>query len=67
MEESQNKTAYQNLELLLFPLHALAENFGLVRNELARMRATVLEGSSGTQKEHYDLRRVKARMKPSLA
>ena len=27
------------------------------------MRATVMEGSFGTQKEHYDLRRVKARTK----
>lgn len=35
----------------------------LVRKELARVRATVMEGSSGTQKEHYDLRRVKARTK----
>ena len=29
--------------------------------ELARVRATAMEGSFGTQKEHYDLRRVKAR------
>ena len=35
----------------------------LVRKELARMRATAMEGSFGTQKEHYDLRRVKARTK----
>jgi len=33
------------------------------RQELARVRATVMEGSFGTQKEHYDLRRVKARTK----
>ena len=32
----------------------------LVRNELARVRATAMEGSFGTQKEHYDLRLVKA-------
>ena len=31
--------------------------------ELARVRATAMEGSFGTQKEHYDLRRVKARTK----
>ena len=31
----------------------------LVRQELARVRATAMEGSFGTQKEHYDLRRVK--------
>lgn len=34
-----------------------------VRQELARVRATAMEGSFGTQKEHYDLRRVKARAK----
>ena len=34
-----------------------------VRQELARIRATAMEGSFGTQKEHYDLRRVKARKK----
>jgi len=33
------------------------------RQELARVRATAMEGSFGTQKEHYDLRRVKARTK----
>ena len=36
----------------LLPLHALAENFGLVRKELSRVRATAMEGSFGTQKEH---------------
>ena len=35
----------------------------LVRTELARVRATAMEGSFGTQKEHYDLKRVKARTK----
>ena len=35
----------------------------IVRKELARVRATAMEGSFGTQKEHYDLRRVKARTK----
>lgn len=35
----------------------------LVRKELARVRATAMEGSFGTQKEYYDLRRVKARTK----
>jgi hypothetical protein len=34
-----------------------------VRRELARVRATAMEGSFGTQKEHYGLRRVKARKK----
>lgn len=31
-----------------------------VRQELARVRTTAMEGSFGTQKEHYDLKRVKA-------
>ena len=31
--------------------------------ELARVRAAAMEGSFGTQKEHYDPRRVKARTK----
>ena len=35
----------------------------LVRKELARVSATAMEGTFGTQKEHYDLRRVKARTK----
>ena len=47
----------------LLPLHAMAENFGLGRKELARVRATTMEGSFGTQKEHYDQRRVRARTK----
>ena len=47
----------------LLQLHAMAENFGLVGKELARVRATAMEGSFGTQKEHYDLKRVKARTK----
>ena len=34
-----------------------------VRQELARVRATAMEGSFGTQKEHYDMRRIKARKK----
>lgn len=32
----------------------------LVRKELARVRATTMEGSFGTQKEHYSLRKVQA-------
>ena len=34
-----------------------------VRQKLARVRATAMEGSFGTQKEHYDMRRIKARKK----
>ena len=32
----------------------------LIRKELARVRATAMEGSFGTQKEHYDHLKVKA-------
>ena len=35
----------------------------LVRKELARVRATAMEGSFGTQKEHYNFWRVKVRTK----
>ena len=34
-----------------------------VRQELARIRATAMDGSFGTQKEHFDMRRIKARKK----
>ena len=34
-----------------------------IGNELARVRATRMEGSFGTQKEHYGLKRIKARTK----
>ena len=34
-----------------------------VRQELARVRATAMEGSFGTQKEHYSLKRVMVRRK----
>ena len=33
----------------------------ILRSELSRERATRLEGSSGTQKQHYSLARIKAR------
>ena len=33
------------------------------RRELARVRATAMEGSFGTQKEHYGLRKIAARIK----
>ena len=62
------KSTLENSELgrmkKLLPLHLLAENFELVRKELSRVRtATAMESSFGTQKELYDLRRVKARTK----
>ena len=44
------------------PSSAKSEN-DYVRQALARVRATSMEGSFGTQKEHYSLRRVKARKK----
>lgn len=34
-----------------------------VRQELARVRVTAMEGSFGTQKEHYAMQRIKARTK----
>lgn len=45
------------------PIGVKKKEKDLVRKELARVRATAIEGSFGTQKEHYDLRRVKARMR----
>lgn len=33
------------------------------KRELTRVRATVMEGSFGTQKEHYGLRKIAARLK----
>lgn len=44
------------------PSSAKSEN-DYVRQALARVRATSMEGSFGTQKEHYSLRRVKTRKK----
>ena len=35
----------------------------IIRKELARVRATRMEGTFGTQKEHYSLKRLKARTK----
>lgn len=36
---------------------------GMVRKELARVRATAMEGSFGTQKEHYGLKRINGRIR----
>lgn len=44
------------------PAHGKKEQ-DYVRQELARVRATAMEGSFGTQKEHYAMRRIKARKK----
>ena len=35
----------------------------MVKKELARVRATAMEGSFGTQKEHYGLKRISGRIK----
>lgn len=35
----------------------------MVKKELARVRATAMEGSFGTQKEHYGLRRINGRIR----
>ena len=35
----------------------------LVRKELARVRATAMEGSFGTQKEHYGFKRINGQIK----
>ena len=40
-----------------------AKEKDFVRQEFARVRATTMEGSFGTQKEHYSMRRIKARKK----
>ena len=34
-----------------------------VKRELSRIRATAMEGSFGTQKEHYGLKKIAARIK----
>ena len=61
------KSTFEKSELgrmkKLLPCHKIAEIFGLVGKEHARVRVTAMEGSFGTQKEHYDLRRIKARTK----
>lgn len=36
---------------------------GMVRKELARVRATATEGAFGTQKEHYGLKRINGRIR----
>ena len=35
----------------------------MIKKELARVRATAMEGSFGTQKEHYGLKRINGRIK----
>lgn len=40
-----------------------ARDTDIIRDELAKVRATRREGSFGTHKEHYGLKRIKARTK----
>ena len=57
---------YQILCDVIIDLTRPVTNYKLLDDimmEVARVRATAMEGSFGTQKELYDLRRVKARTK----
>ena len=64
MEKLNGNIHYQIFcDVIIDPTRPLT-NYKLsddIMMELARVRATAMEGSFGTQKEHYDLRRVKAR------
>ncbi len=40
-----------------------ATSISTIKKELARVRATAMEGSFGTQKEHYGLKRINGRIK----
>ena len=66
MEQLNGNIHYQMFcDVIIDPARPLT-NYKLLDDimlELARVRATAMEGSFGTQKEHYDLRRVKARTK----
>ena len=68
MEQLNGNIHYQIFcDVIIDPTRPLTlTNYKLlddVMMELVRVRATAMEGSFGTQKEHYDLRRVKARTK----
>ena len=45
------------------PIDEKKKEKDLVRKDLDRVRTTAMEGSFGTQKKHYGLRRIKARTK----
>ena len=66
MEQLNGNIHYQIFcDVIIDPTRPLT-NYKLLDDimlELARVRSTAMEGSFGTQKEHYDLRRVKARTK----
>lgn len=66
MEQLNGNIHYQIFCDVIVDLTRPLTNYKLLDDimmELARVRATAMEGSFGTQKEHYDLRRVKARTK----
>ena len=66
MEQLNGNIHYQIFcDVIIDPARPLT-NYKLLDDimmELARVRAASMEGSLGTQKEHYDLKRVKARTK----
>ena len=66
MEQPNGNIHYQIFcDVIIDPTRPLT-NYKLLDDimmDLARVRATAMEGSFGTQKEHYDLRRVKVRTK----
>ncbi len=66
MEQLNGNIHYQIFcDVIIDPTRPLT-NYKLLDDimmELVRARATAMEGSFGTQKEHYDLRRGKARTK----
>ena len=66
VEQLNSNIHYQIFcDVIIDPARPL-KNYNLLDDimmELARVRAISVEGSFGTQKEHYDLKRVKARTK----
>ena len=66
MEQLNGNIHYQIFcDVIIDPTRPLTNYklFDDIMLELARVRATAMDGSFGTQKGHYDLRRVKARTK----
>lgn len=66
MEQLNGNIHYQIFcDVIIDPTRPLT-NYKLLDDimmELVRVRETAMDGSFGTQKDHYDLRRVKARTK----
>lgn len=66
MEQLNSNIHYQIFCGVIIDLARPLMNYKLLDDimmELARVRAASMEGSFGTQKEHYDLKRLKARTK----